>query len=251
MTVSSTAAMKIGDLVLYPGSALLLRGLDPMSVPNRQAFIEDTVTGKERTAPIGGSTRGPPDGSLRRAAGFDRVPSAMTERGDDRLMHEIVIYGVSFDLVGKQPIGAADRRREQVPPDLDRPPQGCGDPDEAAGTAPRPMTHDLVTNARPARRAGRPHHGDRAEGEHLLREHHRPADGSRSRSTRVPRTRSLSPCGGGADLRGRRGDRGVGDRVRGRGRGRRRSSRSSSSSSRASPRTSSPRLRREEELAAL
>ena len=52
MTVSSTAAMKIGDLVLYLGRHYYLRGLDPMSVPNRQAFLEDAVTGKERTAPV-------------------------------------------------------------------------------------------------------------------------------------------------------------------------------------------------------
>ena len=52
MTMSSTAAMKIGDLVLYLGRHYYLRGLDPMSVPNRQAFLEDAVTGKERTAPV-------------------------------------------------------------------------------------------------------------------------------------------------------------------------------------------------------
>jgi hypothetical protein len=45
--------MKIGDLVLYLGRHYYLRGLDPMSVPNRQAFLEDGVTGKERTAPVG------------------------------------------------------------------------------------------------------------------------------------------------------------------------------------------------------
>ena len=44
--------MKIGDLVLYLGRHYYLRGLDPMSVPNRQAFLEDAVTGEERTAPV-------------------------------------------------------------------------------------------------------------------------------------------------------------------------------------------------------
>jgi len=44
--------MKIGDLVLHLGRHYYLRGLDPMSVPNRQAFLEDVVTGEERTAPV-------------------------------------------------------------------------------------------------------------------------------------------------------------------------------------------------------
>ena len=47
-----TAAMKIGDLVLYLGRTYYLRGLDPMSVPNRQAILEDALTGEERTAPV-------------------------------------------------------------------------------------------------------------------------------------------------------------------------------------------------------
>ncbi len=44
--------MKIGDLVLYQGRHYYLRGLDPMSVPNRQAFLEDALTGEECTAPV-------------------------------------------------------------------------------------------------------------------------------------------------------------------------------------------------------
>jgi hypothetical protein len=44
--------MKIGDLVLYQGQHYYLRGLDPMSVPQRQAFLEDASTGQEVTAPI-------------------------------------------------------------------------------------------------------------------------------------------------------------------------------------------------------
>jgi hypothetical protein len=44
------AAMKIGDLVLYQGRPYYLRGLDPMSVPDRQAFLEDAFTGEEATA---------------------------------------------------------------------------------------------------------------------------------------------------------------------------------------------------------
>jgi hypothetical protein len=52
--------MKIGDLVLYLGRHYYLRGLDPMSVPNRQAFLEDAVTGEERTAPVVEIEPGPP-----------------------------------------------------------------------------------------------------------------------------------------------------------------------------------------------
>jgi hypothetical protein len=50
--VSGTAAMKIGDLVLHEGRRYYLRGLDPMSVPQRQAFLEDASTGEARTAPV-------------------------------------------------------------------------------------------------------------------------------------------------------------------------------------------------------
>ena len=44
--------MKIGDLVLHGGRRYYLRGLDPMSVPDRQAFLEDALTGEARTVPI-------------------------------------------------------------------------------------------------------------------------------------------------------------------------------------------------------
>ena len=44
--------MKIGDLVLYQGRLHYLRGLDPMSVPERQAFLEDASTGEACTAPV-------------------------------------------------------------------------------------------------------------------------------------------------------------------------------------------------------
>jgi hypothetical protein len=61
--------MRIGDLVLYQGRPYYLRGLDPMSVPDRQAFLEDAFTGEERTAPVAelqsqepDATHGPPGG---------------------------------------------------------------------------------------------------------------------------------------------------------------------------------------------
>jgi hypothetical protein len=62
MSVSVPAAMKIGDLVLYLGRHYYLRGLDPMSVPNRQAFLEDALTGEEVTAPVEEIEPGPANG---------------------------------------------------------------------------------------------------------------------------------------------------------------------------------------------
>ena len=44
--------MKIGELVLYEGRRYYLRGLDPMSVPDRQAFLEDAMTGEARAVPL-------------------------------------------------------------------------------------------------------------------------------------------------------------------------------------------------------
>ena len=49
--VSRTAAMNIGEIVLYEGRQYYLRGLDPMGVPQRQAFLEDALTGEPRTVP--------------------------------------------------------------------------------------------------------------------------------------------------------------------------------------------------------
>jgi hypothetical protein len=42
--------MKLGDLVLYRGRTYYLRGLDPMSVPDRRVFLEDAQTGEEVSA---------------------------------------------------------------------------------------------------------------------------------------------------------------------------------------------------------
>ena len=49
----STAAMKIGDLVLYQGRPYYLRGLDPMGVPERRVILEDPETGEEFAALAG------------------------------------------------------------------------------------------------------------------------------------------------------------------------------------------------------
>ena len=48
----STAAMNIGDLVLHQGRRYYLRGLDPMSVPDRRAMLEDAETGERASAPV-------------------------------------------------------------------------------------------------------------------------------------------------------------------------------------------------------
>jgi hypothetical protein len=65
MSILIPAAMKIGDLVLYQGRRYYLRGLDPMSVPERQAFLEDAETGDEVTAPIDEIAPEPPEGPSR------------------------------------------------------------------------------------------------------------------------------------------------------------------------------------------
>lgn len=44
--------MEIGDLVTYQGCVYVLRGLDPMSVPDRRAQLEDAVTGDYISVPL-------------------------------------------------------------------------------------------------------------------------------------------------------------------------------------------------------
>jgi hypothetical protein len=44
--------MNIGDSVIYNGSAYLLRGLDPMSMPDRRAVLEHAETGEVVHAPL-------------------------------------------------------------------------------------------------------------------------------------------------------------------------------------------------------
>jgi len=44
--------MKIGDLVTYKGRAYVLRGLEPMSVPNRRAELEDPDSGEVIVVPL-------------------------------------------------------------------------------------------------------------------------------------------------------------------------------------------------------
>ena len=44
--------MAIGDLVLYHGRRYYLRGLDPMSVSDRRAELEDADTGEVLRVPL-------------------------------------------------------------------------------------------------------------------------------------------------------------------------------------------------------
>ena len=48
----SSAALKIGDLVTYQGRTYVLRGLEPMSVPNRRAELEDAESGEGVAVPL-------------------------------------------------------------------------------------------------------------------------------------------------------------------------------------------------------
>jgi len=58
--VSLPAAMKIGEIVLNQGRRYYLRGLDPMSVPERQAFLEDAMTGEACMVPVSEIEPAPP-----------------------------------------------------------------------------------------------------------------------------------------------------------------------------------------------
>jgi len=44
--------MVIGDLVTYEGRVYVLRGLDPMGVPDRHAQLADPATGEHISAPL-------------------------------------------------------------------------------------------------------------------------------------------------------------------------------------------------------
>ena len=44
--------MRIGDPVTYEGQRYVLRGLDPMGVPDRRADLEDPETGERIRVPL-------------------------------------------------------------------------------------------------------------------------------------------------------------------------------------------------------
>jgi hypothetical protein len=51
--------MEIGDLVTYQGCAYVLRGLDPMGVPDRRVELEDPESGEHISVPL--AEVSPPD----------------------------------------------------------------------------------------------------------------------------------------------------------------------------------------------
>lgn len=57
--VLATAEMRIGDLVIYGGAVYVLRGLEPMSVPDRRAELEDPATGERVRVPLSEVEEGP------------------------------------------------------------------------------------------------------------------------------------------------------------------------------------------------
>jgi hypothetical protein len=48
----SAATMQLGSLVTHKGRPYYLRGLDPMSVSDRQAELEDAFTGARVSVPL-------------------------------------------------------------------------------------------------------------------------------------------------------------------------------------------------------
>jgi hypothetical protein len=49
---TSAVAMQLGSLVTHKGRPYYLRGLDPMSVSDRQAELEDAFTGTRISVPL-------------------------------------------------------------------------------------------------------------------------------------------------------------------------------------------------------
>jgi hypothetical protein len=56
--------MEIGDLVTYKGKSYVLRGLEPMSVPDRRAEIEDPDSGESLSVPLALLAAGPAQGEV-------------------------------------------------------------------------------------------------------------------------------------------------------------------------------------------
>jgi hypothetical protein len=44
--------MRIGDTVIYRGKRYVLRGLEPMGIPERRADVEDVATGRALRVPV-------------------------------------------------------------------------------------------------------------------------------------------------------------------------------------------------------
>ena len=133
--------MQIGDRVTHHGRVLVLVGLEPMSVPNRRAQVEDPATGERFEVAYDELEELPPQREV-------STPQPELYSSSRSRLHEMLIYGVSFDLVGKQPIvllKTADGNKFL--------PIWIGHPEAAAilmklqsQAPPRPMTHDLLSD---------------------------------------------------------------------------------------------------------
>jgi len=62
----SAATMQLGSLVIHRGRPYYLRGLDPMSVSDRQAELEDAFTGARVSVPLAEVEEHRPPGRPRR-----------------------------------------------------------------------------------------------------------------------------------------------------------------------------------------
>ena len=56
--------MNIGDVVIFRCRKVVLLGLEPMSVPNRQAHVRDAETGEELHVPFDELENGPESGRV-------------------------------------------------------------------------------------------------------------------------------------------------------------------------------------------
>src|SRR5438105_7717736 len=116
-------------------------------------WVFPTAAPSSRTlTPERGCARLSPSSRRLRRALSERLTESLSARmrgpAREAAMHEMVIYGVSFDLVGKQPIvllKTADGNKFL--------PIWIGHPEPAAipmklkgASTPRPMTHDLITD---------------------------------------------------------------------------------------------------------
>jgi len=136
--------MAIGDFVLYDGRRYVLLGIDPMGVTDRRAEIQDPETGAVVRVPLDDVE---PMREPRICTTFDAKRAELDSASRPSTMHEMDIYGVSFDLVGKQPIVLLKTKdgNKYLP-------IWIGQPEAAAilmklqgASTPRPMTHDLLT----------------------------------------------------------------------------------------------------------
>jgi hypothetical protein len=61
--------MRIGEKVIYGGRVLVLVGLDPMSLPDGRAELQDPKTGERLRVPIAELEPRPPGEQVSRPAG--------------------------------------------------------------------------------------------------------------------------------------------------------------------------------------